>query len=137
MKRRRDDEISAELTAHLEAHIEDNLRAGMTPADARRAALLALGGVEATKERYRAQQRLPIIDTCSRELRQALARLRRSLVFTAAAILSLALAIGANVSIFAVVERVLLHPLPIPTPAASSCSISACQAETHRLDSLE
>ena len=114
MKRRRDDEISAELTAHLEAHIEDNLRAGMTPADARRAALLALGGVEATKERYRAQQRLPIIDTCSRELRQALARLRRSLVFTAAAILSLALAIGANVSIFAVVERVLLHPLPYP-----------------------
>jgi putative ABC transport system permease protein len=114
MTRRRDDEISAELDAHLDAHIEDNLRAGMAPDEARRAALLALGGVEATKERYRAQQRLPLIDACSRELRQAFSRLRRSPVFSVAAILSLALAIGANVSIFAVVERVVLHPLPYP-----------------------
>ncbi len=114
MKWRRSDEISAELDAHLAAHVDDNLRAGMTPDQARRAALLALGGVESTKEQYRMQQRLPVVETCWRELRQAFARLRRSPAFTAAAVLSLALAIGANVAIFAVVERVVLHPLPYP-----------------------
>src|SRR5262249_14477949 len=93
---------------------EDNLRAGLTPDEARRAALLALGGIEATKERYRAQQRLPVVEACWRELRQAFMRLRRGPAFAAAAILSLALAIGVNVSIFSVVERVVLHPLPYP-----------------------
>ncbi len=114
MKWSRSDEISDELDAHLAAHIDDNIRAGMTPDQARRSALLALGGVEATKERYRAEQRIPVVETCWRELRQAVARLRRGPSFTAAAILSLALAIGANVAIFAVVERVVLHPLPYP-----------------------
>src|SRR5436189_1234926 len=101
MKRRGDD-IGAELRAHLEAHVDDNLRSGMAPDEARRRALLKLGGVEPTKERYRDQQRFRIVDTTIRELRQAAGRLRRSPAFTAAAILSLALAIAANVAVFAV-----------------------------------
>src|SRR5438045_1283348 len=83
---------------------------GLGPDEARRRALLKLGGVEPTKERYRDQQRFRLVDTTIRELRQAAGRLRRSPAFTAAAILSLALAIAANVAVFAVVERVVIHP---------------------------
>ena len=67
-----------------------------------------------TKELYREQRGLPIVESCLRESRQAFHRLRRSPAFTAASVLSLALAIAANVAIFAVVERVVLHPLPYP-----------------------
>ncbi|HXD72239.1 MAG TPA: ABC transporter permease [Vicinamibacterales bacterium] len=111
MKNGRDD-IGAELRAHIDAHVDDNVRAGMTPEEARRRALADLGGIEPTKERYRDQRRLQAIDTAVRELRHAFERLRRSPAFTVAAILSLALAIAANVAVFTVVERVVLHPLP-------------------------
>jgi hypothetical protein len=111
---RGDGEFSAELNSHLQAHIDDNVRAGMSLDEARRTALLTLGGVEMTKDSYRDRRSLPVLERAGRELRQALGRLRRSPAFAAAAILSLALAIGANVSIFAVVERVVLNPLPYP-----------------------
>src|SRR4051812_21245100 len=111
---RSDRDLSTELEAHLQMHIEDNVRSGMSPNEARRSALLQLGGVEPTKERYRDQQRFRLLETAMRELRQAAARLRRSPGFTTAAVLSLALAIAANVAIFAVVERVVVHPLPYP-----------------------
>lgn len=105
-------DFDKELDAHVQMHIEDNIRSGMSRDEARRSALLQLGGVEPTKERYRDQQRLRIVETTMRELRQAAGRLRRSPAFTIAAVLSLALAIAANVAIFAVVERVVIHPLP-------------------------
>jgi putative ABC transport system permease protein len=111
---RRDRALDAELNAHLQAHIDDNLRAGLTVDQATRDARLRFGGVEMTKDIYREQRGLPMIDTLSRELRQAFERLRRSPGFASSAILSLALAIGANVSIFTVVERVVVNPLPYP-----------------------
>jgi hypothetical protein len=111
---RNDRDLSAELDAHLNAHIDDNIRAGMSRAQARRSALLTLGGVEMTKERYRDQRRLASLEAAARELRQAFQRLRRSSAFTAAVVLSLSLAVAATVSIFAVVERVVIHPLPYP-----------------------
>jgi len=104
-----------ELDAHLQAHIDDNLRAGMPLDEARRRALLRLGGVDQTAAVYRDQRGLPMLEQAGRELRQAFTRLVRSPGFTTAAVLSLALAIGANASIFAVVERVVLNPLPYPT----------------------
>src|SRR6478609_9097772 len=110
----RDADLSVELHCHLQAHIEDGVRAGLTYNDARRHALLRLGGVEMTKDIYREQRGLPSVERCVRELRHALERLRRSPGFTIAAVLSLALAIGANVSVFTVVERVVLNPLPYP-----------------------
>jgi len=67
---RRDREFEEELASHLEMHIEDNLRSGMTPAEARRAALLKLGGVEQTKELYRDRQGLPMVDTLFRDVRR-------------------------------------------------------------------
>jgi putative ABC transport system permease protein len=114
-KARRDRELAAELDAHLQAHVDDNIRSGMTIDAARRDALLRLGGIEMTREQYLDQRRLPVVETVTRELRQAFARLRRSPGFSAAAALSLALAIAANVSIFAVVERVIMNPLPYPS----------------------
>jgi putative ABC transport system permease protein len=113
-KAQRDRDFSTELDAHLQAHIDDNVRAGMTREDARRQALLSLGGVDMTKEAYRAQRGLPLLEQTTRELRHAFERLRRSPAFTAATVLSLGLAIGANASIFAVVERIVVNPLPYP-----------------------
>src|ERR1700730_1173374 len=68
---RRGGEPDDELASHLQFHIEDNVRAGMTPAEARRKARLALGGIEQTKEVYRERQHLPVVDTLSRDLRYA------------------------------------------------------------------
>src|SRR6185436_20170268 len=113
---RRDREIADELTAHLDAHIQDNIDRGLTPDAARREALLRLGGTDMTTEAYRDQRGIPAVEACVRELRQAFSRLRRSPAFSVAAVLSLALAISANVAIFAVVERVLINPLPYPAP---------------------
>src|SRR5690242_11799724 len=107
-------EFSAELEAHLQSHIADNLREGMSVEEARRQARLSLGGLDMTREIYREQRGIPVIERGARELRHAFGRLRRSPGFTTAAVLSLALAIGANVAIFTVVERVVLNPLPYP-----------------------
>jgi len=113
--RARDDrDFSAELDAHLQSHIDDNLRAGMRLDQARREALLKLGGIEMTKETYREQRSISAVERGARELRHAFSRLTRSAGFTAAVVLSLALAIGAITSIFTVVERVVVNPLPYP-----------------------
>ena len=110
--RRRDHEFAAELESHLQAHIDDNVRGGMTRYEAQRWALLTLGGMAMTKDAYQAQRGLPWLENIARDLRHAMRTLRRSPAFAGAAVLTLALAIGANVAIFTVVYRVLLNPLP-------------------------
>jgi predicted permease len=112
----RERELADELESHLQLHIEDNLRRGMSPAQARREAIMKLGGVEQTKENYRERRGLPILETTFEDCRHALRLLRKNPGFTLVAALTLALGIGGNTAVFSVMNSVLLRNLPLPHP---------------------
>src|SRR5216683_769447 len=114
-RRRLEDDLNDELRSHLEMSIELNLRKGMSPADARREALRSFGGIEQTKELYREQRGLPMIETTLQDLRFGLRMLRRSPGFSVLAILCLTLGIGANAAVFSWVEGILFRPYPLVT----------------------
>jgi predicted permease len=115
-KGRKDRELQDELESHIQMHTEDNLRSGMTPEEARRQAVIQMGGIESTKEAYREQRGFPLLETLWRDLHYGARRLRKNPGFTAVAVLTLALCIGANLSIFAVVDAILIRSLPFPEP---------------------
>jgi len=108
-------DLDEELRSHLEMAAEMNKRKGMSAEDARHEALRSFGGVEQTKELYRDQRGLPIIETTFQDLRFGLRMLRRTPGFSILAILCLTLGIGANTAVFSWVEGILFRPYPAVT----------------------
>jgi predicted permease len=115
-RRRREADMSAELQAHLDALTDRHVAAGLSPEEARYAALREFGGVEQIKELCRDERALAWLDDFVRDVRHALRHFRRSPAFAMIAILSLGVAIGANTSIFTLLNSVLFRPVPAANP---------------------
>ena len=112
-----EERLQAEIEEHLAFQAAENVRAGLSPTEARRQAALKFGGLEAMKQTYREQRGLPSLESLIQDTGHALRRLRMAPVFTAATVLTLALGIGATTSIFTLVNAVLLKSLPVANPA--------------------
>jgi predicted permease len=107
-----DSDFADELESHLQMHIDDNIRAGMSPHEARRVAVMKLGGLDQTKEAYRDRATIPFLESMLQDLRFTLRQLGKNPAFTITATAMVALGIGASVAIFAFVDAALIKPLP-------------------------
>ena len=137
-----DADLDAELAAHLEMAIEDNIAHGLPAAEARRLALVSLGGIEQARYRHREARGLMNIDILMQDLKYTVRTLWRDPSFTAVAVLILALAIGANIAVFSVVNTLLLRPLPFQSaqqlvwiaPPPTKCGLSCATYSTDAYD---
>src|SRR6266536_2221444 len=124
-KRLLDRQLDAELQFHLDMQIEENLQRGMSLNQARAAARRSFGGVEQIKETYRDQRGFRGLDRVILDIRFGLRMLRRSPGFTAVAVLTMAVGIGANTAVFSVVKAVIMRPLRFPDPQRLMVILSA------------
>jgi predicted permease len=114
-RRRKDEQnFQEQIQADIELHTEDGISAGMSRADARRAALTRFGGVDAATEAWREQRGVPFLETLARDVRHTFRVLGRNKAWASVFILSLALGIGANTALFSAANVLLLRKLPVP-----------------------
>lgn len=114
--RQADGDLREEIAFHIERETEKNIALGMPHDEARRAALLSFGGVAQAEEAHRDVRRLPWIEPTVKDIRFALRLFVRAPLLTSAAVVTIAVAIGANAAIFSAVNAVVLRPLPFPGP---------------------
>jgi predicted permease len=139
-RQRAERDLNDELQAFVEMAAADNLRDGASPAEARRAAVLQIGGIEQVKERVRSARRGVWLDAIARDLRYGLRTLGRNPLFTLVALLTLALGIGANTAIFSIVNGAILRPLNHPAPEQLmriTAHYPVGPLKGHRLSTLE
>lgn len=115
-RQRSDERLKEEIEGHLALQTADNIRAGLLPVEARRQAILKFGAIEAIKEDYRAQRGILSIETLARDFAYAFRMLGKNPGFSAVAILTLALGIGVNTTLFSTYNAVALKPLPVRDP---------------------
>ena len=106
---RTDRDLASELDGHLQLHIDDNIRAGMTPSEARRAALVKFGGIDQTKERYRDRRGVPFVGHFVQDVRLAARGLARRPVLLIATTLSIGIGAAINLTVHSVIRDVLFR----------------------------
>src|ERR1700685_3377588 len=112
----RDEQFAEEIEMHLEMHVRELIESGLTPDEARRQAIMKLGGVESTRQSYRDTEHLPWVESLLRDCRFTFRTLAKNPAFTVVALAALTLGIGASTAGFRCVESVLLRPLPYSVP---------------------
>jgi putative ABC transport system permease protein len=117
--RSQEDRLKEEIEAHIALQTEENFRAGMSAIEARRQAMLKFGGVEAMKQDYRAERGLPVIENLLGDLRNAVRTIYRMPGLAVVIIVSLAVGVGVNTTIFSWIQMILLQPLPAVSGASN------------------
>jgi predicted permease len=138
-------ESDREMDSHIALATDENLRSGMSPAEARRQALIRFGGLQQAREQHHAVRGIPALEILWQDLRYTSRTLRRDSGFTTIAILILALGIGANIVVFSVVDTILLRPLPFPeanrliriAPKVSKCGASCATYSTDAVQEFQ